>query len=266
MTAAAPAPSRAPSSLPPLPQVLVRTSDFRRGQMVCRLTVKQGGIGTLGGPSGAGKTTTVVAYLTEHGVRHVYVQLPQNARVRDVIALVWEALTGHPAGNLKQRELENDLVLLLGDGQTCVVADEVHNVGVLGMQALRYLHDRVVAHRNRGLGPTSPEQGGFPLLLVGTDVAQAITSAEELGTRAGLHYEFEAIPRDRVHQVVGQMDPRLAATGKQQVEALDKRYCKGNLRRWRNLIRNLGDLRDPGDQSGLTNEEVKDLLTLAGKR
>lgn len=134
------------------------------------------------------------------------------------------------------------------------------------MQALRYLHDRVVAHRNRGLGPDAREEGGFPLLLVGTDVAQAITSAEELDTRVGLHYEFETVPRDRVAQVVGQMDPRVGATGKQRIERLDKKYCKGNLRRWRNLVRNLDDLREPGDRAGLTDQEISDLLMLACKR
>lgn len=259
-------PARAHFSLPPLPPVVVRTTDLRRGQMVCSLTIRQGGIGTLGGPSGAGKSTTVAAYLREHGTAYAYVQLPQNARVRGVIALVWEALTGHPSDGIKQRDLENDLVGLLSEQGTCVIADEVHNVGVLGMQALRYLHDRVVAERNRGLGPGASEQGGFPLLLVGTDVAQAIRGAEELDTRAGLHHEFETIPKDLVVVVVRQMDPRLAATQARTLEVLNARYCKGNLRRWRNLLKNITDLRAPGDQTGITVEEAKDLLTLAGKR
>ncbi|MCW2605420.1 MAG: ATP-binding protein [Frankiales bacterium] len=256
----------APSSLPPLPRTIVRTPDFRRGQLVCRLATRLGTIGTLGGPSGAGKTTTVVAYLKEHGVVHVYVQLPQNARVRDVIARIWEALTGHPSGKMRQRDMENDLVLLLADGGTCVVADEVHNVGVVGMQALRYLHDRVVAHRNRGLGPDSPEAGGFPLLLVGSNVAQAIASTEELDTRAGLGYEFEAVPKDRVVAVARQLHPVLAATSERTIEVLDNRYCKGNLRRWSNIVKNLQELRDEGDASGLTTQQAKDLLMLAGKR
>ena len=124
-------------------------------------------------------------------------------------------------------------------------------------------------HRPRaqpGPGTGAAEQGGFPLLLVGTDVAQAIRGAEELDTRAGLHHEFETIPKGLVVVVVRQMDPRLAATQARTLEVLNARYCKGNLRRWRNLLKNITDLRAPGDQTGITVEEAKDLLTLAGKR
>jgi len=254
------------AALPPLPKQVVRTPDYRRGHFVCRLAVQTGAIGTISGPSGAGKTTTVVSYLRENDTRNVYIQLPQRARVRDVIAKLWEGMTGLPSEQRRQREMENDLVDLLADGMTCIVADEIHNVGIIGMQALRYLHDRVVAHRNHGLGQDAQEVGGFPLLLVGLDVALAIAQAEELQTRAGLGYEFKTVPQDNVVEVASGMHPSLAATTPTRLLMLDKRYCKGNLRRWSNVVRNLAALRDPGVVTAITDEEVKDLLTVAGRR
>jgi len=258
--------TRIVSALPPLPRQVVKTSDYRRGQFVCRIAIGTGAIGTISGPSGSGKTTTVVSFLRENDTRNVYVQLPQRARVRDVIAKLWEGMVGLPSGKRRQREMENDLVDLLTDGKTCIVADEIHNVGIVGMQALRYLHDRVVAHRNHGLGPDAEEVGGFPLLLVGMNVTLALAEADELQTRAGLGYEFSTVPQDKVAEVAGGMHPSLAASTPARLLLLDGRYCKGNLRRWRNVIRNLTELREKGDVTGISDEEVKDLLTLAGRR
>lgn len=171
----------------------------------------------------------------------------------DVAASLYEALTGEreARGRVKQHAMRDRCLDVLADGRTGVIADDVHIIGVKGLQTLRWYHDQVVAIRDA-------DDAGFPLWLVGVDVLSAVESCAELSSRLDDWTRFEHLKiEDVVHHVRG-LHPRLAETDYKRIVELDARG-RGNLREWTKIFRTLR-LLWPDATGPLTADDVRNLL------
>lgn len=249
-----------PGAVPPgLGTGYVETRSHRRATVAAGLSTKMQEIAAFGGPPGTGKSTAVAELARRSGRDFVFAQFPQNARISDVNALLYEALTGHHVlaeEKIRQSDMRRYLVDTLSATQTGVIIDEVHILGVKGMQVLRTLHDQVKNRRKDRLG--------FPLWLVGVDVIAAAASADELADRIFTDAEFAPLTGGELLAVLHDLDARLQQTPDDVILLLDK-TASGNLRRWNAILR-VATALWPTHNEGLTGQMAQAILATRAAR
>jgi hypothetical protein len=223
-----------PGALPPLDWVPVPTPWYKLARPDIGLTVATCSIATISGPSGTGKTTTVVACARQEDIDLRYTALNYGANTKDVVVGLHEALHGPRRGSPRDgRTLRRDIVNTLAAGGRGVIADEVHYSGTGGMLTLAQLWERVKVLNGRG----------FPLFLVGATVQDAISKSDELYSRVEFPIRIDILGEQSILDAVRQISDRCRATPAKRLLAFDNTIGHGNLRQWSHFIRHVH--RDP---------------------
>lgn len=240
----------------PLPAVLLEDLPcFRAARRTTQFSLGLDAIIALSGHGGLGKSVAAEHFSSESGRRFVRIQFSERTSQVVLVRSLYQALSGdnREKNGLTQHAMKFRCLEALVDGDVGVIADDVHLVGVGGLQMLRWFHDQVAAER-------ADDGRGFPLWLVGTDVVRAIVSCSELATRVEDWTEFRPLDDAEVAEHIGGLNPRLAVSSPEQIAELDMK-AKGSLRKWYRIERRIRRLW-PDRDGPLTKDEVSVLMSV----
>ncbi len=201
---------------------LVATPAFTEAVNLASAVAALNEIVLFDGPAGTGKTTAA-RYVAKACRRPcAVVTIPERHTQLTLLRLVHAGVTGtdHLGG---QYRITNDLLKALRLWRGVLVIDEMHLCGVTGLQTLVYLFEQ--------------SQRAFAVFIVGTGVAATVAQYANMQTRVFATVDFEPILHSELVAIVGQMDPRLAATPDHVLKGHNDRTCSGLLRRWANTVK-----------------------------
>jgi hypothetical protein len=185
--------------------------------------------------------------------------LPLKAHPRQLIATVFEAVFHRP-GSGSERNMTAALIERLCEQNIGLIADEVHHVGLAGAQQLRYLWDQAARF-------ATP----FPLLLVGCNVDEQLSKAEEVRGRIARWVHFHTLedPQDLI-AIAAALHPRLAATSEVMLDKINRTHARRSIRAWQQIAKHIDLL--PSTASGakkvepVTAADMRLLATMIGTR
>ena len=240
--------------LPGLPGVTpVQTSCFARAQIVLRRAVEHRDIALLSGDAGCGKTYAVERFLTSRtmdGLSHTWLEMPPKPAPKEVVARTLEAITGSVNHRLPQYALTDQLVEQLSGSGHVLIIDEAHNLKTQGLQQLRYLHQR--------------GEFSWTLVLAGASLAETISGAMELATRADGLARFEPLSRAELLAALAAWHPLLAKSSPAMLRHVDQEWGRGNFRRWAKFLRTAIEFAPRMGVDHLTDKLVSAALTAQG--
>ncbi len=244
-----------PGRFPPLPNSVAPLAAVNQAQLHVRLTIQHRDISAFDGDPGNGKTTAAtLATANSDGVDWRYCVPPQRATTKGMMLALYEVVFGYRS-NLAERLAQDALVRRLIEGDIGLVVDEVHHVGVVGMQQLRHLWDM-----------TCVQNRPFPMLIVGCNVRETLSRAPEVHGRIARWTRFDTVhhPAD-LTTLMAHLHPRLEASTPTRIDNLNKRFG-GSIRAWHQFAKHIDAL--PGTTthptSALTQAEVRELQTVLG--
>lgn len=244
---------------PAPPDTVANLLSVTQSRTATGMTVDFRDIACFDGESGTGKTTAVtLATQQVGGVNWKYCIPPQRATTKGAMLALYEAVFGW-CGPLSEREAIAALVSRLSEGDLGVVIDEVHHVGLLGMQQYRHLWDRACIHGEP-----------FPMLFVGCNVREILARAEEVRGRISRWVLFDYIqhPEDLV-TLTRELHPRLAVTSKKALGRINENITDGSIRAWHQFAKHIDYLPSTtgsGRPKPITSEDVRLLQSLLGAR
>lgn len=201
----------------------VQTRAFRTAQVTCATAVRHGSIAVVYGPSGCGKTYALEAFLGTVERRQAFITAAPSPSPKQIFEELLLELTG-TVDNTTSSRLRRQCIEVLDELRPVVAIDEAQHLTTLWLRQLRSLHDE---GRRR-----------WPLLLVGgRDCLDRLDASPALETRAALRVEFAALKGDVLLTTLAAAHPILANTPDQLLVDVDRRYAKGNLRRWTEFCR-----------------------------
>lgn len=242
--------------LPKLPSTVAETPTVVDALNVFTIMEAERDISCFDGLPGTGKTTAAgFAASRSEKVDWRYCMLPQRATPRAIAEALYVAVFQHkpPAGE----RLATDLLLdRLVSGDIGLIADEVHHVGLAGMQQLRHLWDKA-----------ADEGEQFPLLLVGCGVHQTLEQAAEVRTRIARWVNFDRIADpDSVAAIASSLHPRLAVTSQDVLDRINERIAGYNIRGWHQFAKHIdwatGDSSKGTKPKPLTGADVRKVRSL----
>ena len=154
--------------------------------------------------------------------------------------------------------MSNVLRERLAVGDIGLIADEIHHCGLTGAQQLRYLWDSAQS-----------EGKPFPLLLIGAEVRDQLSKAEEVRSRVARWVHFDVVTSmTDLRAVATALHPRLAATPDDVLTRINDRIARRSLRNWHQIGKHIKYLPD-GDSKAkaakaLTGADVQYLRDLIG--
>ena len=242
---------------PPVPDTVANLLAVTESLTATRMTVDYRDIACFTGNPGTGKTTAVtLATQQVGGVNWKYCIPPQRATTKGAMLALYESVFGW-CGPLTEREATDALAHRLAEGDLGVVIDEVHHVGLLGMQQYRHLWDRTCINGDP-----------FPMLFVGCDVRETLARADEVRTRIARWVLFDRVQHgDDLTTLTRELHPRLAVTPAASLERINDTITEGNVRAWHQFAKHIDYLPSTGEQSTpkrLTSEDVRRLRNLLG--
>ncbi|MDN4161129.1 ATP-binding protein [Nocardioides abyssi] len=262
-----PVPVPVPDSIgqfPPLPDHVAPLLTITQATTAVRMTMDFRDIACFTGAPGTGKTTAVTQAVARAvadeaagapAVKWRYCVPPQRATPKGAMLALYESIFGW-TGPLNEREATDAVVRRLAEGDLGVVIDEVHHVGLLGMQQYRHVWDRACIYEQ-----------AFPMLLVGCDVRQTLAGADEVRTRIARWVMFDHIQHpDDLAILAGDLHPRLAATSERSLTKINTDITGGNIRAWFQFAKHIDYLpsTDPARPTRLTGEDVRHLRRALG--
>lgn len=253
---------------PPLPAEVAPIWVTRQAENAVRLTLKYRDITCFDGVTGTGKTTAATLAVTQiqqamdsgtDALRWVYCVPPQRANPKAMMSAVYEAVLHRPAPGT-ERTITDVLIDRLAEGDIGLVVDEVHHVGVIGMQQLRHLWDRTAL-----IGKP------VPLLMVGVNVYPSLDRAREVRNRVARWVQFHNISdtSDDLATFVHVLHPRLAVTPTKVIESINAKVTQGGLRDWFQFAKHIDELPStslPGKPKPLTRDDINLLNLLTGRQ
>lgn len=244
---------------PPTPTTVANLLAVTQSLTATRMTVDFRDIGCFNGEPGTGKTTAVtLATQQVGGVTWKYCIPPQRATTKGAMLALYEAVFGW-CGPLNEREATDALARRLSEGDLGVVIDEVHHVGLLGMQQYRHLWDRACIYHEP-----------FPMLFVGCNVRETLARADEVRTRIARWVLFGHIQHpDDLATLAHELHPRLAVTSQTVLERVNENITDGNIRAWHQFAKHIDYLPSTtgkGKPKPITGEDVRRLQNLLGAR
>jgi predicted AAA+ superfamily ATPase len=205
----------------------VTTTAFALAQHNLAWAVRKHDIGVLSGPAGCGKTYALDHFLTHSpamsGLRHTYLEMPPDPAAKEVSVRLLNAIVGGCDNKQPAYLLMDELVAALSGTSHVVVIDEAHNLGVKGLQRLRYLHQR--------------GEFSWTLILTGSTFAEALVGADEMRSRTEGLVMFAPLKGGELLASLKAMHPLLAASSNDALRYVDAQFCRGKFREWAKFLR-----------------------------
>lgn len=170
------------------------------------------------GPAGAGKSTGLAVLAAASPVPAHILSMRPRSTGRELMLALYESITGDAFHGGTQRDIENDLKVLLAAKPRIVLLDEAQNVGLAALQAIRFLLDL--------------HTGQWGLVLAGKGILAKLAKEEMLANRVALRVTFPALNNANRTATVTALHPFLATAAPGLIDALDQLVCRGELRRW----------------------------------
>jgi hypothetical protein len=240
-----------------VPSAIGRTEPLERAAMAFRLMEAERDISCFDGPPGSGKTTAAAVAANESALSWRYCVLPLRANPREITAAVYTAVFNRDADGT-ERQMSTVLRKRLMDGDIGIIADEIHHCGVTGAQQLRYLWDGA-----------SISGSPFPLLLIGANVREQLSKAEEVRSRVARWVRFDQITDpDDIRAIATALHPRLGACSDEVLARINDVITRRSIRNWHQIgkhVKHLPDSqKDTKNPKPLTATEIKYLRDLTG--
>lgn len=218
---------------------VVATTAFRKTQVLCRQTADLREIGLVSGEPGLGKSFAVGEFARGCGLDTVWLQLPPRPTPKEITVRLLDQLVG--AGDTRDvlYDLTEELVAALATPRL-VVLDEAQNLNTVGLNQVRYLHDR-------------PETDFAMLLVGGAGCEDTIRRDPQLDSRVARRVRFAPLVGDELTDALRAFHPLLAASDAALLHELDERYARGVFRRWARIVQVAAPLaREAGTPDRLT--------------
>lgn len=218
----------------------VITPSLVEGMSIIDSVVGLNSIAAIEGPAGSGKTTTVRYFMQTTDRPCVIVTLAGRPNPLDLLRFIYQALHGTaPSPRANRFRLQNELLHHLKAWGGVLIADELQNSLVTSMQDLVWLYEE--------------SRHAFALVVVGTDVIEAISAYPQLRSRVMGSVSYQRLTGNDLLTTVKDLDHRLKASPNGVLLNHDLDACKGILRNWVNTVAWLNIFDHPQDQ-GVTSD------------
>lgn len=212
----------------------VVTPYLLEGLDTIRNVVDQNRIAAVEGPAGSGKTTTV-RYFTKTSARPcVMATMPGKPNPLDLLRFVYYALHGTMPPKMDRFRLQNSLLQDLKSWRGVLIVDELQNSAVASLQDLVWLYEE--------------SQHAFAVVVVGTNVIEAIGAYPQLLTRVMGRVSFQTLQGESLMAALRELDPRLRLTSTGDLLRHDRLVCHGVLRTWVMTVLWLNSFDHPMDE------------------
>jgi hypothetical protein len=203
---------------------LAETSYFREGVLMARGVLATNGILAIDGVPGTGKTTCArfVAQTSDRPV--ALIRMSHKPAPLELLRRTYLAITGVKAGKRDTRfDLQEDLLDLLNDWDGVLIVDELQNSEANAMQELTWLYEE--------------SDHDFGLVVVGTNVTNAVLKYPQLETRIMGEHTFHPLRGQALISAVRALDDRFADADVSVLGEHNEAVCAGLLRRWVQTVR-----------------------------
>jgi hypothetical protein len=205
----------------------VPTTAYAMAQYNLARVLRHQDIGVLSGPAGCGKTFALEDFLHHApamtGRQYTYLEMSPEPAAKEVTVRLLTAVVGGCDARLPAYLLMDELVAALDGSSRVVVVDEAHNLGVRGLQRLRYLHQR--------------GEFSWSLILVGATIAEALFGADELRSRCEGLVVFAPLEGAELLATLKALHPLLAASSHDALRHVNAQFGHGRLRNWAKFLR-----------------------------
>ena len=234
------------------PFATVPTAHFTLAQTVADLAGRQSDVAGFFGDPGTGKTYALREFCKASEVESVYVTAAPSPTRKEIFEEILRGL-GAPVPDESARELRHHCEEILSEGPRIVVIDECQHLSYVWHQQLRALHDRPDAR--------------FALLLAGgANAVRVLKRDQQLSSRVSMQVHFSPLAGQELLEVLRAFHPVLANTSEELLEEIDRKDCRGNLRRWHTFTRlSLSLLPKSSTPDRLSHKVVRAVLTLRGE-
>lgn len=212
---------------------LAETSYFREGVLMARGVLATNGILAIDGVPGTGKTTCAkfVAQTSDRPV--ALIRMSHKPAPLELLRRTYLAITGIKAGKRDTRfDLQQDLIEVFGEWGGVLIVDELQHSEANAMQELTWLYEET--------------DQDFGLVVVGTNVLNAVLKYEQLQTRIMGEHTFYPLRGRALISAVRALDDRFTDTDVAALAEHNEAACAGLLRRWVQTVRwlNTWDITD----------------------
>lgn len=203
---------------------LAETTYFHEGVLKARGVLATNGILAIDGVPGTGKTTCA-RYVAQTCSRPAaLIRMSHKPAPLELLRRTYLAITGVKAGKRDTRfDLQQDLLDVLSDWGGVLIVDELQNSEANAMQELTWLYEE--------------SDHDFGLVVVGTDVLNAVLKYPQLQTRIMGEHTFHPLRGQALIGAVRALDDRFCEARLDDLAEHNEASCAGLLRRWVQTVR-----------------------------
>lgn len=232
---------------------VVQTPDLQSVTLGLKTIAEFGGVITVDGAPGLGKTMASDLVYQELSLDGHWVTMPHQPRNKETTAYIHTAVTGSRVRMRSYTEYEmfNDITDCLNGRHVILAIDEAQHLTSGALHRLRYLYDQ-------------PENR-LVLLLVGAGLNSALTRrCEALANRVERHVNFKPYSRTRMAKFLKEYHPLFASADADAAQFIIN-AANGNLRNAATLLKSALSLgADPNSGLDLKTARAAVVLTTGG--
>ena len=230
---------------------VVETPVLVRTRRLISWAARQNGLIQIVGPSGTGKTTATIdaaaGVVTDTGIKAARISVPHRPAPRLLALTLVEQITGSRMDRPLDY-LEAVLVRILRDDPYLLVIDEAQNLNTGGIERLRSLWERAA----------------FGGMFVGDQrLTRILSGSPQLESRIDRRITFDPLHGAELYDFVRQMDPILADAADKDLNRVERRCCRSNLRKWRAWLGALNEIREAREALGHLTRLSPELMDAA---